>query len=68
MNEKLRQFRDAVVRGSQREVRVDPDGRVREVSTDNDRRSPQRDREKPTKLARRTFGGTDAQSLGGASH
>lgn len=59
MSERLQNLRDAVRRRGHREVQVDADGRVREVQ-ENQRDNIVRldPRDKGTKLARRTFGGT----------
>jgi hypothetical protein len=59
MNESLKRLRDAVVR-QDRDVEVTPDGTVREVATrSSDERETDEPR-KPTKLAKRVFGGRRA--------
>ncbi|MDM7913882.1 MAG: hypothetical protein QUU85_01260 [Candidatus Eisenbacteria bacterium] len=56
-NEGLRRLRSAVI-GRDREVEVDPDGKIREVTPTNDPNPKDREQhgQKPTKLSARTFG------------
>ena len=65
MNEKLKALRDAIVGQTDRTVEVNPDGEVQAVTetTDAGEETPAPQKKKPTRLAPRTFGGTESISF-----